>query len=149
MTRNSCEAKPYCLLKTLIKFFPFSNLWFGKFSAAYQLHIGHIPNPVYTIYTFPNMATSNILSKEPQAQYIFTTTLCTYMCSIIHIQSISLQNIVNNSIDTKVRRILICSSVRCAYTWKIVFKTQNNELNELSECMLYKMFTFPENISKL
>ena len=105
---------------------------------------------LYTQFTlFPNMATNNILSKEPQAQYIFTTILCTYICSIIQIQSISLQNIINNSTDTKVRRILICSSVRCACTWKIVFKTQNNELNELSEYMLYKMFAFSKNISKL
>ena len=27
---------------------------------------------------------------------------------------------------------------RLACTWKIVFKTENNELNELSECMLLK-----------
>ena len=107
-------------------------------TAAYRI----IPNPVYTTYIFPNMATNNILSKEPQAQYIFTTTLCTYICSIIQIQSISLHNIINNSTYTNVRRILICSSVRSACTWKIVFKTQNNELNELSECMLYKMFCF-------
>ena len=41
-----------------------------------------------------------------------------------------------------VRRILICSSVRSSCTRKIVFKIQNNELNELSECMFYKMFCF-------
>ena len=70
------------------------------------------------------------------------TTLCTYICSIIKIQSISLQKIINNSTDTKVRRILICSSVRSACTWKIVLKHENNELNELSECMLDKMFCF-------
>ena len=28
-------------------------------------------------------------------------------------------------------------------------KQENNELNELSECMLYKMLAFSENISKL
>ena len=72
------------------------------------------------------------------------TTLCTYMCPIIKIQSISLQYIINNITDTKVRRILICSSVRSACTWKIVLKQENNELNELSECMLDKMFCFFE-----
>ena len=70
------------------------------------------------------------------------TTLCTYLCSIIQIQSVSLQNIITNSTCTNVRRILICFSVCRACTWKIVFKTQNNELNELIECMLYKMFFF-------
>ena len=59
------------------------------------------------------------------------------------------QNIINNGTCTNVRRILICSSIRYACTWKIVFKIQNNELNELSECMFYKMFHFSENISKL
>ena len=29
------------------------------------------------------------------------------------------------------------------------FKIGKNELNELSECMLYKMLAFSENISKL
>ena len=39
-------------------------------------------------------------------------------------------------------QIILCSSVLCTCTWKIVFKIENNELNELSECMLYKMFFF-------
>ena len=86
-------------------------------------------------YTFPNMATSNP-THSPKI------TLCTYICAIIQIQSVSLQNIINNSTCTNVRRILICSSVRYVCTWKIVFKIQNNELNELSECMFYKMFCF-------
>ena len=94
-------------------------------TAAYRT----TPNPVYTTYIFPNMTTSN-------PTHYHKTTLCTYICSIIQIQSVSLQNIINNRTDTKVRRILICSSVRSACTWKIVFKTENNELNELSECML-------------
>ena len=79
---------------------------------------------------------------KPATQHIFTTTLCTYICSNTQFQSVSLQNIINNSTCTNVRRILICSNVRRACTWKIVFKIQNNELNELSECMLYKMFFF-------
>ena len=38
---------------------------------------------------------------------------------------------------------------RLAYLFlKIVLKQENNELNELSECMLYKMISFSENISK-
>ena len=41
-----------------------------------------------------------------------------------------------------VRRILIYSNVQSSCTWKIIFKTQNNELNEFSECMFYKMFFF-------
>ena len=98
---------------------------------------------MYTQFTlYPNMETNNPTHSHK-------TTLCTYICSIIQIQSVSLQNIINNSTCTNVRRILICSSVRCACTGKLVFKTQNNELNELSECMLYKMFPFSENISKL
>ena len=80
--------------------------------------------------------------RASSSTHFHKTTLCTYICSIIQIQSISLQIILNNSTDTNVRRILLCSSVRSACTWKIVFKTQNNELNELSECMLYKMFFF-------
>ena len=94
-----------------------------------------IPNLVYTTYIFPNMATSNPTHSHK-------TILCTYIHSIIQIQSVSLQNIINNSTCTNVRGILICSSVRRVCTWKIVFKIQNNELNELSECTLYKMFCF-------
>ena len=99
-------------------------------TAAYRI----IPNPVYTnLHFYPNMATSNPTHSHK-------TILCTYICSIIQIQSVSLQNIIPNSTCTNVRRILIRSSVHRACTWKIVFKTQNNELNELSDCMLYKMF---------
>ena len=90
---------------------------------------------IHNLHISPNMATSN-------PTHFHETTLCTYICSNIQFQSISLQNIIDNSTCTNVRRILICSSVRSACTWKIVFKTQNNELNELSECMLYKMFYF-------
>ena len=94
-------------------------------------------NPVYTVYIFPKYGNQQYSYKRASGSTHFhKTTLCTYIYSIIQIQSISLQNILNNSTDTKVRRILICSSVRSTCTWKIVFKTQNNELNELSECML-------------
>ena len=81
------------------------------------------------------MATSNPTHSHK-------TILCTYICSNIQIQSVSLQNIINNNTCTNVRRILICSSVRYACTWKIVLKIHNNELNELSKCMFYKMFCF-------
>ena len=37
----------------------------------------------------------------------------------------------------------------CLYLENSFLKQENNELNELSECMLYKMFSFYENISKL
>ena len=39
-------------------------------------------------------------------------------------------------------QILLCSSLLRTCTWKIVFKIENNELNELSECILYKIFFF-------
>ena len=102
-------------------------------TAAYRT----IPNILHTQFTlYPNMANNNPTHSHK-------TILCTYICSNIQIQSVSLQNIINNSTCTNVRRILICSNVRSSCTWKIVFKIQNNELNELSECMLYKMFFFP------
>ena len=101
-------------------------------TAAYR----KIPNHVFTTYTFPNMATNNLTHSHK-------TILCTYICFHIQIQSNSLHNILNiYNTATNVRRILICSSVRYACTWKIVFKIQNNELNELSGCMLYKMICF-------
>ena len=69
-------------------------------------------------------------------------TLYTYIYSNTQFQSVPLHNIINNNTCTNVKRILICSNVRSACTWKIAFKIQNNELNELSEYMLYKMFFF-------
>ena len=100
-------------------------------TAAYR----KIPNPVYIISLFQNMATNN-------PTHFLKTTLCTYISSNIQLQSISLQIFLITALAQNVRRLLICSSVRSACTWKIVFKTQNNELNELSEYMLYKMFYF-------
>ena len=81
------------------------------------------------------MATSNPTHSHK-------TILCTYICSNIQIQSIFLHNILTNSTCTMSGQTLLCSSVLCTCTWKIVFKIQNNELNELSECMFYKMFFF-------
>ena len=94
-----------------------------------------IPNPIYTIYT---------LSKygNQQPTHSHKTTLCTYICFNIQIQSIFLHNILTNSTCTMSGQTLLCSSVLRTCTWKIVFKIQNNELNELSECMFYKMFLF-------
>ena len=37
----------------------------------------------------------------------------------------------------------------CFYLENSFLKHENNELNELSECMLYKMIAFSENILKL
>ena len=57
-----------------------------------------------------------------------------------------LQNTLNMSKMTRVYfgvlQTLLCSSVLRTCTWKIVFKIENNELNELSECVFYKMFFF-------
>ena len=101
-------------------------------TAAYRIYS---KSCIYKFTFYPNMATSNPTQSHK-------TILCTYICSNIQFQSVPLQNIINKSTCTNVRRILIYSSVRYACTWKIVFKTQNNELNELSECMIYKMFCF-------
>ena len=70
------------------------------------------------------------------------TILCTYICSNIQIQSFCLHNILTNSTCTMSGQTLLCSNVLRTCTWKIVFKIENNELNELSECMFYKMFFF-------
>ena len=100
-------------------------------TAAYRI----IPNPRYTTYFFPNMATSNILYILTKLHYIHTYTPI-YKFKVYPYKILLITALVH------VKRILICSNVRSACTWKIVFKTQNNELNELSECMLYKMFCF-------
>ena len=114
--RNSYEAKPYCLLKPRIKIFLFPTYDLIKSWQRVSCN-KDIFQILYTqIYTFLNMATSN-------PTHFHKTILCTYIYSIIHIQSISLQNIINYSTCTNVRRILICSSVQSACTWKIVFKT--------------------------
>ena len=81
------------------------------------------------------MATSNTAHSHK-------TILCTYICSNIQIRSIFLHNILTNSTCTISGQTLLCSSVLRTCTWKIVFKIENNELNELSECMFYKMFFF-------
>ena len=100
-------------------------------TAAYRT----IPNPTYTIYTL-----SKYGNQQPntfsQLHYVHT------YAPLYKFKVFSLHNIIYNSTCINVRRILICSSIRYACTWKIVFKIQNNELNELSECMLYKMFFF-------
>ena len=82
---------------------------------------------------------------QPATQHILTKLhyVHTYV-PIYKFKVFSLHNIINYSTCTNVRRILICSNVRSSCTWKIVFKTQNNELNELNECMFYKMFSFSE-----
>ena len=96
-------------------------------TAAHSL----IPNPVY----IQNMATSIPTHSHK-------TILCTYICSIYKFKVFSLHNIINYSTCTMSEQILLCCSLPHACTWNIVFKIQNNELNELSECMLYKMFCF-------
>ena len=101
-------------------------------TAAYRT----IPNPTHTNLHFIPIwkpATQQILSR---LHYVHTYV------PIYKFKVFSLHNIINYSTCTNVWRILIYSSVRYACTWKIVFKIQNNELNELSECMFYKMFFF-------
>ena len=102
-------------------------------TTTYRIYSKSCIHPIFTFSKYGN---------QQYSLHFHKTTLCTYICSIIQIQSISLQNILNYSTCTNVRRILIGSSVRSACTWKIVLKHKNNELNELSECMLYKMFCF-------
>ena len=98
---------------------------FGSMTVAHSL----TPNLVY----IQNMATSIPTHSHK-------TILCTYICSIYKFKVFSLHNIINYNTCTMSGQILLCSSVPHDCTWKIVFNIQNNELNELSECMLYKIF---------
>ena len=100
-------------------------------------------------YTFPNMATNNILSKEPQAPHIFTKLYYVHTYAPLYKFKVFPYKIINYNTDTKVRRILLCSSVWRTCTWKIVFKTKNNELNELSECMLLEIVSLFRKTSKI
>ena len=89
-----------------------------------------IPNPVYIQFTlYPNMATSI------PTHFIILNYVHTYVPLYIF-KVFSLHNILNYSTCTMSGQFLLCSSVLRTCTWKIVFKIQNNELNELSECML-------------
>ena len=99
----------------------------SSMTAAYRT----IPNPVYTNLLFTQI-------WQPTSQHIFTILnyVHTYVPLYI-IKVFSLHNILNYNTCTMSGQILLCSSVLCTYTWKIVFKTQNNELNELSECMVF------------
>ena len=94
------------------------------------------------------MATNNILSKEPQAPHIFTKLYYVHTYAPLYKFKVFPYKIINYSTDTKVRKILLCSSVWRTCTWKIVFKTKNNELNELSECMLLENVLFFRKTSK-
>ena len=89
-TRNSCEAKPCCLLKPPIKIFYFIlffNLGFGKILAEknFRQHNGCIldnsKSCIHPIYTISKYMATNIPS------HAYNTKLCTYICSIIHNQS--------------------------------------------------------------
>ena len=98
-----------------------------------------IPNPVYTnCFHFFQIWQPAIFSR------FHKTTLCTYICFHYTNSKYILTKYYKLQHCTNVRRILLCFSVRSVCTWKIVFKTQNHELNELSECILYKMFFFSE-----
>ena len=101
-------------------------------TAAYRT----IPNPVYTNLHFTQ-------KWQPASQHIFTILNYVHTYVPLYIFKVfSLHNIRNSSTCTMSRQILLCSSVLCTCTWKIVFKIEDNELNELSECMLYKMFCY-------
>ena len=107
--------------------------------AAYRT----IANPVYTNLHF-------IQIWQPASQHIFTILNYVHTYVPFYIFKVfSLHNILNNNTCSMSGEILLCSNVLRTCTWKIVFKIENNELNELSECMFYKMFAFPENISKM
>ena len=83
-TRNSYEAKPYCLLKPRINFFLFPTYDLIK-SRQHVSCNKDIFQILYTqIYTFLNMATSNILSIEPRAQYIFTKLYYVHTYAPLH-----------------------------------------------------------------
>ena len=103
-----------------------------------------IPNPVYRIYIFSKIWQPTIFLQKSLRLNTFPQNYTMYIHMLHYTNSkYFLTNIIIiNSTYTNIKRILICSSVRSACTWKIVFKTQNNELNELNECMLYKMFCF-------
>ena len=90
-TRNSCEAKPCCLLKPPIKIFLlFFNIGFGKILAAekFRQHNGCIldnsKSCIHPIYTISKYMATSIPS------HAYNTKLCTYICSIIHNQSLFL-----------------------------------------------------------
>ena len=69
-------------------------------------------------------------------------SLCTDICSITQIQSISLQNINNNNTCTMLGESYSAPVSGVPVLGKKFLKHKNNELNELSECMLYKVFWF-------
>ena len=98
-----------------------------------------IPNPVYIIYTLskygnqqPNTFSQNYTMYIHMFQY--TNSKC-FLTKYYYLLTALVQI---------VRRILIYPSVLRTCTWKIVFKIENNDLNELSECMFYKTFCFSE-----
>ena len=86
-TRNSCEAKPYCLLLPCIKIFLlFFNLGFDKILAAENfgsMTAAHsiIPNPVYIQFTlYPNIQ----IMETSIPTHSHKNILCIYICSNIH-----------------------------------------------------------------
>ena len=140
----------YCLLKPPIKnFLLFFNLGFGKILGAEKLqqHDGCI------LYKFQILYTSNlhyIQIWQPAYQHILIILnyVHTYVPLYI-IKVFSLHNFLNYNTCTMSGQILLCSKVLRTCTWKIVFKLENNELNELSECMLFiKRFFFRKTSQK-
>ena len=96
------------------------------------------------------MATSNVLSKEPQAQDIFTKLHYVHTYAPLYkFKVFPYKRLLITALIQKSGESYYASTSVVLVPGKQFLKQKNNELNELSECMLYKMFAFPENISKL
>ena len=139
-TRNSCEAKPYCLLLPCIKIFLlFFNLGFGKILAAENFG-SMTASPslnskscIHLIYTISK------ISKlwQPAYQHILTTNYVHTYVPLYNFKVCSYKILILiTALKLMSGPILLCSSVLRTCTWKIVFKMETNEPNELSECIL-------------
>ena len=102
-----------------------------------------IPNPTYTNLNF-------ISIWQPATQHILTRLyyVHTYV-PIYKFKVFSLHNIINYSTCTNSQENPNTPASGMPVPGKYFLKQENNELNEFSECLFYKMFPFPENISKL
>ena len=139
-TRNPCEAKPYCLLKPPRKFFfYFSNLGFDKILAAENFgsmtaaHSLNSKSCIHSIHTISKISKHGNQHTNTFSQLILYIHMSHY--TIFKVCSYKIKFLITALILMS-GPILLCSSVLRACTWKIVFKMETNEPNELSECML-------------
>ena len=99
---------------------------------------------LYTQFTlFQIWQPTTFFQKSLKLHTFHKTTLCTYIYSFIIIQSISLHKIVliqHKYISQENPKLL--QHPACLYLENSFLKQANNELNELSECMLYKRISF-------